>query len=163
MSTLTWSFARLPDLSPLDVHACLLLRAAVFSVEQNCVFQDPDAADLDSWHLLGRNAAGQLLAYLRIVDAGIKYPEPSIGRVVTAPDARGLSLGRTLMAEGIERCAALWPSFGIVIGAQQRLERFYQSFGFTTTSEPYLEDGIWHVEMTRGVNTMMVRSASSGA
>jgi ElaA protein len=149
MTALSWTFARLADLSPLDVHALLQLRAAVFSVEQNCVFQDPDDADVTSWHLLGRNADGALLAYLRIVDAGIKYREPSIGRVVTAPAARGLKLGRALMTEGIARCTTLWPAAAIVIGAQHRLERFYRDFGFEPSSEPYLEDGIWHIEMTR--------------
>ena len=33
--------------------------------------------------------------------------------------------------------------------AQQRLEKFYRDFGFRTVSEPYMEDGIPHVEMLR--------------
>ena len=37
----------------------------------------------------------------------------------------------------------------IRIGAQQYLERFYQSFGFVTVSAPYDEDGIQHVDMLR--------------
>jgi ElaA protein len=150
MSALAWTFGRLDELSGVDVHAFLKLRAEVFSVEQNCVFLDPDDADIDSWHLLGRSSEqGELLAYLRIVDAGIKYPEPSVGRVVTAPKARGQNLGRALMAEGLARCHALWPSLGIVINAQHRLERFYQEFGFVSSSEPYIEDGIPHIEMAR--------------
>jgi ElaA protein len=39
------------------------------------------------------------------------------------------------------------------IGAQQRLEGFYQSLGFVTDSEPYDEDGIPHVEMLRAGKT----------
>ncbi len=150
MSALTFTFARLERLSGVDVHALLKLRAEVFSVEQNCVFLDPDDADIDSWHLLGRSGAGgELLAYLRIVDAGIKYPEPSIGRVVTAAKARGQNLGRALMAEGLGRCHALWPELGVVINAQHRLLRFYQDFGFVSRGEPYIEDGISHIEMAR--------------
>jgi ElaA protein len=150
MSALLWAFGRLDTLSGVDVHALLKLRAQVFSVEQNCVFLDPDDADIDSWHLLGRSReTDELLAYLRIVDAGIKFPEPSIGRVVTAEKARGLKLGRALMAEGLVRCHALWPELGIVINAQHRLERFYQDFGFVSSGEPYIEDGIPHIEMAR--------------
>jgi ElaA protein len=35
----------------------------------------------------------------------------------------------------------------IRIGAQRYLERFYGSFGFVPTGEPYLEDNIPHIEM----------------
>ena len=31
-------------------------------------------------HLLGRDTAGTLISYLRLVDPGAKYAEPSIGR-----------------------------------------------------------------------------------
>ncbi|HXA47888.1 MAG TPA: GNAT family N-acetyltransferase, partial [Burkholderiaceae bacterium] len=37
----------------------------------------------------------------------------------------------------------------IRISAQQYLEAFYRSFGFETTSAPYDEDGIPHIEMLR--------------
>jgi ElaA protein len=53
------------------------------------------------------------------------------------------------MAEGITRCAALWPTLGIVINAQHRLERFYREFRFEPVGEPYIEDGIPHIEMSR--------------
>ena len=149
MIDLNWTFARLDDLLPRDVFDFLKLRAAVFAVEQNCVFQDPDDADPVSGHLLGRDPAGMLLAYLRIVDAGIKFPEPSIGRVVTAPAARGQNLGRAVMAEGIRHCNRLWPALAIVINAQHRLESFYREFGFVSVGEPYIEDGIVHIEMSR--------------
>ncbi len=149
MSRASYTFARLPDLNGKDTHDFLALRSEVFVVEQNCVFHDPDDADIVSWHLLMRDESGQLLAYLRIVDPAIRYPEPSIGRVVSAPKARGQSIGRAIMAEGIARCEALWPGFAIVIGAQARLTRFYEGFGFKTSGAPYLEDNIWHVEMTR--------------
>jgi ElaA protein len=38
----------------------------------------------------------------------------------------------------------------IRIAAQMYLERFYEGFGFTRVTEPYLEDDIWHVDMRRG-------------
>ena len=41
-------------------------------------------------------------------------------------------------------------SCDIRIGAQAHLERFYNGFGFTKSSEPYDEDGILHIEMETG-------------
>ncbi|HEX4943530.1 MAG TPA: GNAT family N-acetyltransferase [Usitatibacteraceae bacterium] len=141
-----WRFARLDELTAREVHDILQARAAVFVVEQACVFQDMDGADPDSWHLFTR-VDGELAAYCRIVPAGIKFAEPSIGRVITTGAMRGTGLGRALMLEALRRSATLWPGAAIRIGAQRRLETFYHSLGFVTDSEPYDEDGIAHVEM----------------
>jgi ElaA protein len=51
------------------------------------------------------------------------------------------------MREAMGRAGALWPGKGLRIGAQAHLERFYNEFGFTKSSEPYDEDGILHIEM----------------
>ena len=90
---------------------------------------------------------GELQAYLRVVDPGVKYTEPSIGRVITAAAVRGSGLGRRLVAEGIARCTAAWPGQGIRISAQAHLERFYGGFGFVRVGDPYPEDNIPHLEM----------------
>lgn len=144
---LNWTLGRLHQLGPLDVYDLLALRSAVFVVEQTCVFQDPDGVDRQAHHLLGRDERGDLQAVLRIVDPGVKYAEPSIGRVISAPAVRRRGVGQELMAQGIVRCRGLWPGQGIRISAQARLERFYRAFGFRTVTEPYLEDDIPHVEM----------------
>lgn len=144
---LTWTVGRLEALAPLDVYDLLALRSEVFVVEQTCIFQDADGVDKQAYHLLGRNDQGILRAVLRIVDPGVKYAEPSIGRVISAPTARRTGIGRELMRQGIARCRQLWPGQAIRISAQSRLERFYQDFGFQAVSEPYLEDDIPHVEM----------------
>jgi len=143
-----WRFAPFPELGAREVHDILQARSAVFVVEQNCVFQDMDGADPASWHLLARRQ-GAIAAYCRLVPAGVKFAEPSIGRVLTTAPARGTGLGRALMREAIGRCAALWPGAAIRIGAQLHLERFYGEFGFARASAPYEEDGIPHIEMLR--------------
>jgi ElaA protein len=148
----TWQWERLPGLAPSDLYAAMALRAQVFVVEQRCAFLDADGLDIRAWHLLAwlrSNGAPVLGAYLRIVDPGAKYSEPSIGRIVTAPSARRIGLGRLLVAEGIARTSALYPGQAIRIGAQSYLEPFYAGFGFRTVSTPYDEDGIAHVEMLR--------------
>jgi ElaA protein len=145
-----WHFARFDELSPRDIHDLYQARVAVFVLEQKCPFQDVDGADLHCWHLIGRASAdGEVLAYSRLVPPGLKYPEPSIGRVLTTANARRTGAGRELMAESIARAEKLWPRHSIKIGAQQYLEDFYGSYGFARTSEPYDEDGIMHIEMVR--------------
>lgn len=144
-----WTWLRFRDLGVEDLYDALALRGRVFAVEQDCVYLDADGLDPASWHLLGRDEQGALMSYMRVVDPGAKYDEPSIGRVVTAPEARRTGAGRALMAEGLARCLAAWPGRGIRIGAQARLEQFYREFGFVREGEAYLEDGIAHLTMWR--------------
>lgn len=129
------------------LYAAMRLRSAIFVVEQNCVFPDMDGLDPACTHLCGCDDDGRLLAYARLLAPGVKYEDASIGRVVTAVEARGRQLGRALMQEALRLTHARHPGAPVRLGAQQHLERFYGSFGFSTISAPYLEDGIWHVDM----------------
>ncbi len=144
-----WRFARFDELSAREVHDLYRARIEVFVLEQNCPFQDIDGIDPQCWHLLGRDGAGALVAYCRIVPAGAKFAEPSIGRVLTTAAVRGTGMGRALMREALARTTALWPGRAIRIAAQAHLERFYGEFGFARASEPYDEDGIPHIDMLR--------------
>jgi ElaA protein len=147
-----WQWSTFDQLGIHDLYAVLALRQDVFVVEQNCVFQDIDGADQASWHLLGwqiSDGKRRLVAYLRCVPPGINYPEASIGRVVSAAAARGTGLGRALLAQGLERTLQAYPGQAIRLAEQQRLEKFYASFGFVTCSAAYLEDNIWHIDMRR--------------
>lgn len=141
-----WSWQRFDDLGVHALYDILALRCRVFILEQGA-YLDPDGADLQAWHLQGRDATGVLQAYLRGVDPGVKYSEPSIGRVITAPEVRRSGLGRELMREGLARCARQWPGQAVRISAQARLNDFYAGFGFVTQGEDYLEDGIPHRQM----------------
>jgi len=129
------------------LYAAMRLRSAIFVVEQNCVFPDMDGLDPACTHLCGTDASGELLAYARLLAPGVKYRQASIGRVVTTEAVRGQQLGRALMVEALRLSRERHPGHAIRIGAQQRLERFYASLGFVQTGEPYLEDGIWHIDM----------------
>ncbi len=145
---MNWTYCRFQDLGVDNLYDALALRCRVFILEQG-PYLDPDGVDRQSWHLLGRDAAGVLHAYLRVVDPGLKYAEPSLGRVITSPETRGTGLGKALVAEGVSRCADTWPGRGIRISAQAHLERFYGAFGFERAGADYLEDGIPHCEMLR--------------
>jgi len=144
---LDWRLWRWNEWSNDLLYAAMRLRSEIFVVEQNCVFPDMDGLDPACTHLCGTNAEGELLAYARLLAPGVKYPEASIGRVITAASARGLQLGRVLMLEALRLTRERHPEAPILIGAQQRLDRFYASLGFVQVDVPYLEDGIWHIDM----------------
>lgn len=148
-SSVEWRWWSWRDLAPDVLHDFLKLRSDVFVVEQNCVFPDMDERDRDCEHLCGHDTSGKLIAYLRLVPPGIKSGEPALGRVVVEQPARGTGLGRALMVEGLRRCAELYPGKTVKVSAQQHLEDFYNSLGFKTVGAPYLEDGIWHLDMIR--------------
>ncbi|MEI6410506.1 MAG: GNAT family N-acetyltransferase [Bacteroidota bacterium] len=136
------------ELTLYELYEALALRQEVFVVEQNCPYQDCDGKDQESWHLFGRDEAGRLIAYTRLLPEGLSYPGyTSIGRVVSAPVARGTGAGRDLMKKSIEMTRMLFGDWPIKIGAQSYLLRFYESFGFQSTGEAYLEDGIPHTKM----------------
>ena len=148
----TWQWSRFEDLEPAHLYEIVRLREGVFIVEQNCVYLDADGRDPAAWHLLGwlgKNGARRLAAYARVFPPGVRYPEGSVGRVITAPEVRRTGLGRILMKEALIRLETLAPGQPIRIAAQRYLENFYSSFGFTTASAPYEEDGIIHVDMVR--------------
>ena len=143
---LHWTWARFDDLGVHALHDALALRCRVFILEQG-PYQDPDDADKRAWHLLGRSADGALLAVLRVVDPGVSYAEPSIGRVVVAPELRGSGAGRALLREGLLRCQTAWPGQAVRISAQAHLQRYYGEQGFVPVTDEYLEDGIAHIGM----------------
>lgn len=152
LPSIDWQCLRLRDMQPLAVHRMLRARQQVFVLEQNCVYLDADDGDEQAWHLAGWAADWHLMACARIVDPGVKYPEASIGRVLTTTAARGTGLGRELLQRAIERATELHPATGLRISAQRYLTRFYGDFGFVVVGEPYLEDGIAHVEMFRAAS-----------
>lgn len=147
---ITWYHKHFKYLSTTELYQILQLRNEVFIVEQNCPFQDLDDKDFKCYHLLGFDTDSQkIMAYTRIVPAGVSYEEASIGRVVTSPLARGGGIGKQLMKKSIALLEELYGGVSIRIGAQLYLKRYYESFGFQQVEEVYLEDGIEHIIMIR--------------
>ncbi len=134
------------QLSKQELYQILQLRAEVFVVEQNCPYQDLDEIDFDSIHVCGY-LDEELVAYSRLTQPGSKYSGASIGRVITKKVIRSSGAGKALMNKSINECREQWQEESIFISAQERLKKFYQALGFIINSEPYLEDGIPHIEM----------------
>lgn len=144
-----WVWRSFSELTADELYDIFVLRQTVFVVEQNCAYLDADGADRQSRHLYKRDASGLMIAYLRLVDPGVKYEEPSIGRVITHPKVRRTGAGRELMAEGLRGAEKYFPGAAVRIGAQRWAESFYRSLGFESTGREYMEDDIPHVEMLR--------------
>lgn len=143
-----WQWGRFADLSAPQLYAVCAAREAVFVVEQSCPYQELDGLDLDAMHLIGWSGS-EVAAYLRVLGPGMRYAEPSIGRVLTSKPFRGTGIGRTLVEMSLGYIDRRYPGRQVRISAQAHLERFYGSLGFQSVSERYLEDDIPHVEMLR--------------
>jgi ElaA protein len=136
------------ELTIHELYALLKLRAEVFVVEQNSVYLDVDDKDQKALHILGY-INNKLVAYSRVFPNDTYFKEASIGRVVVAASERKHKYGHDLMRFAID---VLEQNFGkqtIKISAQSYLISFYQSHGFVTFGEEYLEDGIPHTAMFR--------------
>jgi ElaA protein len=147
---IAWRFVPFDALTAGELYELLQLRAEVFVVEQACAFQDMDGSDPHAMHVLG-TVDGELVAYARCFPAGVKFPEASIGRVITRESVRGSGTGHELMRQSMACIGQHWGGQPIRIGAQARLEKFYLQHGFLTSGAPYVEDGIPHVEMLRPI------------
>lgn len=148
---LRWLDLGVDDLALTDLYDALALRAAVFVVEQDCAYADTDGADLRPGvrHLFGRDEAGALAAYARVLPPDAAHDVPRIGRVIVAPAARGRRLGRALMQEALAVCERHFPGLATELGGQAHLVGFYASLGYQPVGDVYDEDGIDHQWMRR--------------
>lgn len=149
---LEWQWLTFAQLSNEVLYTVLAKRQEVFALEQNCVYQDVDGYDIAAHHLLGwqqQDGKRDLVAYMRCLAPGVKYPEASIGRVLSAAKVRGSGVGKQLLETGLRHAERQYPGQGLRISAQLYLQDFYGGFGFAATTEPYLEDDILHIEMLR--------------
>lgn len=133
-------------LSPLAQDA-LNIRLAVF-VEEQGFSRELEIDDLDdeSWHVVAYDDNHHPLATARLHE---DHPHIwHVQRVATQQFARGSGLGRALFTY-IE---ALAPEHGITklsLGAQQSAQGFYEKLGFTVAGEPFLEEGVPHIDMVK--------------
>jgi ElaA protein len=144
---LNWLTKTFNDLTNTEVYEILRLRQLVFIDEQHCTYLDADRKDYKSYHLLGYKNEN-IVAYSRLIPAGISYSEVSIGRIVVHPDARG-GTGMELMQQAINECKRLFGNGPIRIGAQKWLKNFYMKSGFEDVGQPYYEDGVPHIIMLK--------------
>ena len=134
------------ELTIEELYKILRVRNEVFVVEQDCIYQDCDNKDYNSYHLY-LEEGNEVVGYLRIVNKGISYDEISIGRVLVKETHRNKGLSRRMMLEGIKFIEENLNSTEIRLSGQVYIKGFYESLGFKQVSEEYLEDDIPHIEM----------------
>ena len=137
------------DLTRDELYALLQLRAEVFVVEQDCVYQDVDGKDHKALHVLGFKK-DKLVAYTRLFPQGDYFEEASIGRVVVKETERNHKYGYELMQRSIQAIEEVYETSVIKISAQTYLKEFYNNLDFVEVGKGYLEDGIPHIAMVRG-------------
>ena len=141
-----WEIKSFDELIKQNLYSILKLRSEVFVVEQNCIYNDLDDLDFEAFHLYKKEAR-EVVAYARILPAGSRFREMSIGRVLVNIDFRGKGIGKELMQKAIKFAQETRKEKKIRISAQEYLKHFYLELGFVPDSDLYLEDGIPHLEM----------------
>lgn len=139
-----WHVKRYSELTTDELYALLRTRSEVFIVEQNCVYQDLDGHDQTAIHLW-KTEGDKIVTMARVTPAGKHLPENSIGRIITTERGRGLGLEVVRKALSVAR-----EQFGakrILIQAQLQAKGFYEKLGFVATSEPYMHEGLPHLDM----------------
>jgi ElaA protein len=143
-----WKTKAFQELSLEELYQIMVLRQAVFVVEQDCPYLDADGNDQVSFHLLGYDEAEELVAYARLLPKGVSYDDAvAIGRVVNSSKVRGKGIGKELMEISITETKRLFKNEKITLSAQCYLQKFYEELGFQTVGESYLEDDIPHIKM----------------
>ncbi|MDX9691514.1 MAG: GNAT family N-acetyltransferase [Acholeplasmataceae bacterium] len=130
------------DLTNQEVYDLLDIRLDVFVTEQHILYTDTDYKDQDSIHYLLYDQ-NQVISYLRLIKPGYKYDEYSIGRVATRLPYRNKGYATKLLIEAKNDIKG----HPIRISAQAYLKDYYLKLGFIPVGEPYIEEGILHVEM----------------
>ena len=143
-----WLIKRFEELNINELYSLLQLRAKVFALEQDCVYQDLDDKDQSAIHIMGYNKQ-QMVAYSRLLPPGISYDDMSIGRVVTDTNYRRYGIGKELMRVSLDACNKYFGAGPVRISAQLYLKAFYEGFSFVAVTEPYMEDQILHIEMLK--------------
>ncbi len=139
-----WHVKTFQELSTDELYALLRTRSQVFIVEQNSVYQDLDNDDQSAIHLW-KTEGGKIVAMARVTPAGKHLEENSIGRIITTE--RGKGLGLELVRKALEVAKERMGAKRIKIQAQQQARGFYEKLGFVAISEPYMHEGLPHLDM----------------
>lgn len=141
-----WKQKAFQELTNDELYAIIKARIDVFIVEQNCPYEELDNFDQISSHLFLQNE-NEIVAYARLLPAGSKYKQASIGRVLVKQTQRGNGYANELMQKSVVALSQKWQAREIKLQGQEYLREFYASFSFIETSDVYLEDEIPHIDM----------------
>ncbi len=134
------------ELSNIELYEILKLRASVFIVEQQIIYNDLDTLDYSCYHAFIENN-NNIVAYLRIFNKGINFDNISFGRVVTSNLHRKEGLGKILIEKSIEFVLNVMNENIIRLQSQISAVKFYEKMGFLKEGNEYVKEGIVHLNM----------------
>lgn len=133
------------DLTTNELYEILKTRFEIFVTEQECIYQDLDDKDQDAYHVFCWNDNGRVAGCLRVFWKDEAAGIAQIGRVVTLE--HGLGIGGQMLHQGVELAINQFHAKKIYLEAQCYATGYYAKEGFEVVSEPFMEDGIPHVQM----------------
>lgn len=137
-----WYIKEFDELSLNELEQIFRLRQSIFILEQKSYFEDIDGKDSESIHIFSKND-GYISSYCRVT---VK-DNIVLGRVTVHIDFRKNGKGREMLNYSLKYLEEKHPDKDIEIVAMSYLRKFYQSFGFITTSDIYIMDGDQHENM----------------
>lgn len=148
--------AHLRDIDPMTVYLLAKLRQDVFTLEQGATDADLDGRELEDTTTLlwierptpfaaQHGLDAEPVALIRVM----QQPDGSmrIGRLAVHTENRRDGYGGRIMRAALDVTHELAPDQDVNIDAQAYLEKWYQSMGYETVGELFLEAGIEHVPM----------------
>lgn len=132
------------ELTINELYAILKARQEIFIVEQNCPYLDADGLDQIATHIFYKEK-GTICAYTRLYWEDGRENAVKVGRVIAV--RRGTGLGLKILEESVKIAKEFYRPTELFVHAQEYAIGFYEKAGFKVISEPFLEDGIPHVEM----------------
>ncbi|WP_174615689.1 GNAT family N-acetyltransferase [Virgibacillus ihumii] len=141
-----WKVKSFSELTTNELYELLKARVDVFVVEQDCPYPELDNYDQEAMHYFLK-INEEIAANVRILPAGSKFENVSIGRVLVTGKFRGNGYAKQLMQKAIAYSVEQWHAPTIQIQGQEYLKKFYTELGFRQVSASYMEDGIPHIDM----------------
>ena len=146
---LTLKIKSFEELTTDELYEILKARSEVFMLGQHIICQDMDGVDKTATHVFYQDEKGEVQAYLRMFPKADEEDTIQIGRVLTRKPLRGLGLGVKLMEDAMDYAADEMGRPKAFVHSQEYAAGFYEKLGFKVSSEPFMEEGVSHVEMRR--------------
>jgi predicted GNAT family N-acyltransferase len=125
----------------------MMLRVEVFVVEQKTPHEEePDEFDKVSTLIVAR-AEGRIVGTVRFRPVG---DQAKIERIAVKKEYRRKGIGTDLVRYALEQIEKERLK-NVYLHAQTTAEDFYRKLGFQPVGEPFMEAGIEHVKMVKGV------------
>jgi predicted GNAT family N-acyltransferase len=136
-----------PAEGPEEVEQALALRERVFCGEQGVALgAERDGRDAEALHVVALGE-GRVVGTCRVLPEG---ETARLGRMAVEPAWRGRGVGRALLEAG-ERAAREAGAARVELHAQAEARRLYESGGYRARGAPFVEEGIVHVAMEKGL------------